>query len=192
MGRNGASSTSLPCLGPNPRTPSGPAAIRAAHKGRTYDRNRPERHFALQALRDGPSTYASRSTSPDRTDGGRSALAAGPLFMPRRRPLPEPLGRGRQHGYAGGKCECGKPDHIHRWRAGHQLNLSTFGLFDETIELIDNINGRARFGGLLTFWACGGRRLRGRPPGEPKPVRSIRAKVMLASSFTVRLRGKSR
>ena len=30
------------CLGPDPRTPSGPAAFRAAHKGRTYDRNRPE------------------------------------------------------------------------------------------------------------------------------------------------------
>jgi hypothetical protein len=37
---NGAQ-TSFPCLGPDPRNPSGPAVIRAHRKGRTYDRNRP-------------------------------------------------------------------------------------------------------------------------------------------------------
>jgi hypothetical protein len=30
------------CLGLDPRTPSRPAAMLAAHKGRTYDRNRPD------------------------------------------------------------------------------------------------------------------------------------------------------
>src|SRR5262249_13549141 len=75
---NGASSTSLPCLVPDPRTPSGPAAIRAAHKGRTYDRNRPERNSALQAFRDGGRPHMRPSEgSLDRTDSSYSTVAAG-------------------------------------------------------------------------------------------------------------------
>ena len=41
MGSYGAP-TSLFCLGPDPRNPSGPAVIRPHHKGRTYDCNRPD------------------------------------------------------------------------------------------------------------------------------------------------------
>ena len=41
MGSYGAQ-TSLFCLGPDPRNPSGPAVIRPHHTGRTYDCNRPE------------------------------------------------------------------------------------------------------------------------------------------------------
>lgn len=47
----------MKCSGPDPRNPSGPAAI-AAHKGRTYDRNRPDHLRCPILARRRPSTYA--------------------------------------------------------------------------------------------------------------------------------------
>jgi hypothetical protein len=49
--------TSLLCLRPDPRHPSGPAANCAAHTGRTYDRNRPDPPRCTALARPGPSTY---------------------------------------------------------------------------------------------------------------------------------------
>src|SRR5258708_35744749 len=45
-GESVGAQTSLPCLGPDPRNPSGPAVKPTAHKGRTYDR-KPTRPVAV-------------------------------------------------------------------------------------------------------------------------------------------------
>jgi Transposase DDE domain len=50
--------TSLLCLEPDPRNPSGPAVSRPHSKGRTYDRNRPDRRSCTALASRGPSTYA--------------------------------------------------------------------------------------------------------------------------------------